>query len=149
MMVHTHTQLSSHVQGMVCCQSKYKINHCSKCIWICRCPICLAHTSTYLVVDLCTEAGMKGRDKWLHPREQSQRVELATCGTEVCMKDRASNHIPQILWGVITCPCPWYLRLTHTQIRYEGQRRVITSHRNCKVWLLDTCFWHTSPQKLD
>ena len=25
-----------------------------------------------------------------------------------------SNYIPQILWDVITCPCPWYLHLTHT-----------------------------------
>ena len=24
-----------------------------------------------------------------------------------------SNYIPWILWGVITCPCPWYLFLTH------------------------------------
>ena len=24
-----------------------------------------------------------------------------------------SNYIPQILWDVITCPCPWYLFLTH------------------------------------
>ena len=26
----------------------------------------------------------------------------------------ASNYIPQYLWDVITCPCPWYLLLTHT-----------------------------------
>ena len=25
-----------------------------------------------------------------------------------------SNYIPQILWDVITCPCPWYLLLPHT-----------------------------------
>ena len=24
-----------------------------------------------------------------------------------------SNYIPQILWDVITCPCPWYLILVH------------------------------------
>ena len=24
-----------------------------------------------------------------------------------------SNYIPQILWDVITCPCPWHLLLTH------------------------------------
>ena len=24
-----------------------------------------------------------------------------------------SNYISQILWGVITCPCPWYVLLTH------------------------------------
>ena len=27
-----------------------------------------------------------------------------------------SNYIPQILWDVITCPCPWYLRLAHTSV---------------------------------
>ena len=26
---------------------------------------------------------------------------------------RTSNYIPQILWDVITCPCPWYLILIH------------------------------------
>ena len=24
-----------------------------------------------------------------------------------------SNYIPQILWDVITCPCPWHLLLAH------------------------------------
>ena len=24
-----------------------------------------------------------------------------------------SNYTPQILWDVFTCPCPWYLLLTH------------------------------------
>ena len=24
-----------------------------------------------------------------------------------------NNYIPQILWDVITCPCPWYLLLAH------------------------------------
>ena len=24
---------------------------------------------------------------------------------------RTSNHIPQILWDVITCPCPWFVLL--------------------------------------
>ena len=24
-----------------------------------------------------------------------------------------SNYIPQTLWAVITCPCPWYLILAH------------------------------------
>ena len=27
-----------------------------------------------------------------------------------------SNYIPQILWDVITCPCPWYLLLTQKSI---------------------------------
>ena len=34
----------------------------------------------------------------------------------VCQKQVSgagtSNYSPQILWGVITCPCPWYLLLT-------------------------------------
>ena len=36
---------------------------------------------------------------------------------QVCQKQvsRAgtNNYIPQYLWGVITCPCPWYLLLAH------------------------------------
>ena len=35
----------------------------------------------------------------------------------VCQKQvsraRTSNYIPQYLWDVITCPCPWYLILAH------------------------------------
>ena len=27
------------------------------------------------------------------------------------IKDRGSNFTPQILWNIITCPCPWYMRL--------------------------------------
>ena len=30
---------------------------------------------------------------------------------EAGIKGRESNYIPQILWDVITCPCPWYLLL--------------------------------------
>ena len=28
---------------------------------------------------------------------------------------KINNYIPQILWEVITCPCPWYLLLTQCQ----------------------------------
>ena len=31
-----------------------------------------------------------------------------------------SNYIPQILWDVITCPCPWYLLLAQHST-YETQ----------------------------
>ena len=38
----------------------------------------------------------------------------------VCQKQvsrtGASNYIPQILWDVITCPCPWYLRLARKSL---------------------------------
>ena len=29
---------------------------------------------------------------------------------------RTSNYIPQILWDVITCPCPWYMLLAQHSI---------------------------------
>ena len=33
-----------------------------------------------------------------------------------------SNYAPQILWDVITCPCPWYLLLAHTSSnQHEAQ----------------------------
>ena len=39
-----------------------------------------------------------------------------------------SNYIPQILWDVITCPCPWYLLLVqHSSIYcaiYSESRRL-------------------------
>ena len=46
-----------------------------------------------------------------------------------------SNYIPQILWDVITCPCPWYLLLAHKSsyvigyavqcdINIEGHHRI-------------------------
>ena len=43
---------------------------------------------------------------------------VPTSGTQVFIeagtKDRDKYRIPQILWDVITCPCPWYLHLAHT-----------------------------------
>ena len=37
---------------------------------------------------------------------------LAGCQKQVA-RAGTSNYIPQILWDVMTCPCPWYLRLAH------------------------------------
>ena len=34
-------------------------------------------------------------------------------------KDRVSIYIPQILWAVITCPCPWHLLLAHACLYVE------------------------------
>ena len=36
------------------------------------------------------------------------------------------NYIPQILWDVITCPCPWYLLLAHTS-SFETWRPAMTT----------------------
>ena len=46
-----------------------------------------------------------------------------------CSRAGTSNYIPQILWDVITCPCPWYLLLTHTH----------NPHINFAVYLMKTC----------
>ena len=38
-----------------------------------------------------------------------------------------SNYIPQILWDVITCPCPWYLLLSqHSSYRVIHETTVCT-----------------------
>ena len=54
----------------------------------------------------------------------------------VCQKQisRAgtSNHIPQILWDVITCPCPWYLLLAHKFTCYSPR---LTIHVLKVAWL--------------
>ena len=39
-----------------------------------------------------------------------------------------SNYIPQYLWDVITCPCPWYLLLAHK----SSIRTWCCNYRNCK-----------------
>ena len=38
-----------------------------------------------------------------------------------------SNCIPQILWGVITCPCPWILLLAHDYLNYTDGSHVVVS----------------------
>ena len=48
-----------------------------------------------------------GTDKWIHCNCVSM-VRGPVCQKEVPMAGR-SNYIPQYLWCVITCPCPWYL----------------------------------------
>ena len=51
----------------------------------------------------------------------------------VCQQDvsklETSNYIPQYLWDVITCPCPWYLLLAHKSL-------FVVNSKWCK-WLLD------------
>ena len=43
---------------------------------------------------------------------------------QVCQKKlwrtRKSNYIAQILWAVITCPCPWNLLLTHSSFSQKN-----------------------------
>ena len=43
-------------------------------------------------------------------------------------KAGTSNYIPQYLWDVITCPCPWYLLLTqhscHGHCYWEGKIKI-------------------------
>ena len=34
-------------------------------------------------------------------------------------REGTSNHIPLILWDVITCPCPWYWLAHNTQINRD------------------------------
>ena len=36
---------------------------------------------------------------------------MGTCVPEADIKGGTSNHIPQYMWDVITCPCHWYLLL--------------------------------------
>ena len=42
-------------------------------------------------------------------------------------KAMTSNYIPQFLWCVITCPCPWYLRVIRHSFRSRraGLMRVL------------------------
>ena len=40
-----------------------------------------------------------------------------------------SNYIPQYLWDVITCPCPWYLLHTeHFSYVFTGLKELIINH---------------------
>ena len=46
----------------------------------------------------------------------------------VCQKQVSrtgtSNHIAQILWDVITCPCPWYLQLARKSLYHVGVNHI-------------------------
>ena len=44
---------------------------------------------------------------------------------------RSSNYIPQILWDVITFPCPWYLLLAHSAWCYTMVRHFSTHATTC------------------
>ena len=56
-----------------------------------------------------------------------------------------SNYIPQYLWDVITCPCPWYLLLAQSPhikslllLGIPGFSNVL--YNGCKAWL--ALFYH-------
>ena len=59
-----------------------------------------------------------------------------------------SNYIPQILWDVITCPCPWYLLLTHKSILwgvviYPCPWHLLLTHKSI-LWgvVIYPCPWY-------
>ena len=43
---------------------------------------------------------------------------------EAAIKGRTSNYIPQILWDVISCLCPWYLLLTQRSWNDNAQQLI-------------------------
>ena len=47
----------------------------------------------------------------VHQASTSQRITACYNWGVLCQKQVSNNHIPQFLWDVITCPCPWYLLL--------------------------------------
>ena len=51
---------------------------------------------------------------------------------------RTSNYILQILWDVITYPCPWYLRLAHKSIY----------HHCCPIHFRHFCHFCSGEDKL-
>ena len=75
-----------------------------------------------------------------------------------------SNYIPQILWDVITCPCPWYPRFSqntpkwHPICRRDGKTLVCNTlnplvlkfgqfamHEACENWLglVNICIYYS------
>ena len=66
------------------------------------------------------------------------------------LRTGTSDHIPQILWDAITCPCPWCLLLAHrspclvTSIHcticiilfkdYVGQKNCLNLYSFCSSW---------------
>ena len=73
------------------------------------------------------EAGIKGRYMYmsLHPTLLCQKQVSGAC---------ASNYIPQILWNVIACHCPWYL-LCKKQVSGAGASNYIPQI----LWNVITC----------
>ena len=53
---------------------------------------------------------------------------------EAGMKGRESNYIPQLLWDVITCPCPSYLLLAQ-------HSSAVPDCPACRTSLIATRFW--------
>ena len=45
-----------------------------------------------------------------------------------------SNYIPQILWDVITCPCPWYLLLAQHSSYFLNYSRVSPYQDGVMLW---------------
>ena len=52
-----------------------------------------------------------------------------------------SNYISQILWDVITCPCPWYLLLTNTSSYIYVSLEWFKSEFRIKCHSLATDIW--------
>ena len=46
-------------------------------------------------------------------REKFIVIRWPYCNNLQVSRAGTSNYIPQYLWGVITCPCPWYLLPAH------------------------------------
>ena len=80
--------------------------------------ICLQH--------MVSHGGVHHIDRLVQQRHNSSALAMelhlscsnpSICGL-VCQKQVSrtvtSNYIPQILWDVITFPCPWYLHLTQS-----------------------------------
>ena len=76
-------------------------------------------------------------DKRLLTNSFVGRIEHFMCNTWIVWKQvsraGASNYIQQYPWGVITCPCPWYLLLPHTFLLCVGKSSQ-HRHRHPCMW---------------
>ena len=52
--------------------------------------------------------GDSGEMLFMTPSSSSMSISGPVCNKQIS-RARASNYIPQYLWDVITCRCPWYL----------------------------------------
>ena len=56
---------------------------------------------------------------------------------EAGIKAGTSNSLPQILWDVITCPCPWYLLLAqHSSHRVHPTKYIIVHGSSFVVYCI-------------
>ena len=103
--------------------TKYKYDDCTRPLFSAICVFITSYVSLYWVNDTTEIKPLLHlmlysqiiRDRMVNfcgHIEVANVTAVLICGLlyqKQLSRARVCNYIPQILWNVITCPCPWYL----------------------------------------